>query len=101
MILYNITYTVATDIEDDFVSWMKTIHIPDVFATGLFTEHRFYRLMNSTNDGFTNYSIQFFAESTAKLIEYENRYANALRYETQARYGEKALAFRSLLEAVD
>jgi len=100
MILYNITYTVATDIEDDFVSWMKTTHIPDVFATGLFTEHRFYRLMNSTNDGFTNYSIQFFAESTAKLIEYENRYANALRYETQARYGEKALAFRSLLEAV-
>jgi hypothetical protein len=101
MILYNITYTVATDIEDDFVSWMKTTYIPDVFATGLFTEHRFYRLMNSTNDGFTNYSIQFFAESTAKLIEYENRFANALRYETQARYGEKALAFRSLLEAVD
>ncbi len=101
MILYNITYTVATDIEDDFVRWMKVTHIPDVFATGLFTEHRFFRLMNSTNDGFTNYSIQFFAESTAKLIEYENRFANALRYETQARYGEKALAFRSLLEAVD
>lgn len=100
MILYNITYTIATDIEDDFVSWMKTHHIPEIFATGLFTEHRFYRLMNSTNDGFTNYSIQFFAETTAKLIEYENRYANELRYQTQARYGEKALAFRSLLEAV-
>ncbi len=100
MILYNITYTVATDVEEDFVTWMKNDHIPDVFATGLFTEHRFYRLMNSTNDGFTNYSIQFFAESTSKLVEYESRFANALRYETQARYGEKALAFRTLLEAV-
>ena len=100
MILYNITFTVATEIEDDFVTWMKADHIPAIFATGMFTDHGFYRLMNSTADGFTNYSIQFFAESTAKLIEYENRFANALRYETQARYGEKALAFRSLLEAI-
>ncbi len=101
MILYNITFTVSTDIEEDFVVWMKNQHIPDIFATGLFSDHRFYRLMNSTNDGSTNYSVQFFAESTAKLIEYENRFANALRYETQARYGEKALAFRTLLESVD
>lgn len=100
MILYNITFTVSIEIEDDFVGWMKDTHIPDIFATGLFTDHKFYRLMNSIQDGSTNYSLQFFAESPAKLIEYENRFANELRYETQARYGEKAMAFRSLLELV-
>lgn len=100
MILYNITFTVAIEIEEDFVSWMKDTHIPDIFATGLFLEHKFFRLLNSPDDSVTNFSLQFYAENTQKLIEYEGRFAHALRYETQARYGEKALAFRTLLEAI-
>jgi hypothetical protein len=100
MILYNITFTVANEIEEDFVQWMKDKHIPDIFATGLFTEHKFFRLLNSPDDNVTNYAIQFFAENTKKLIEYEARFAHELRFETQARYGEKAIPFRTLMESV-
>lgn len=100
MILYNITYTVSHSVEEDFVKWMKETHIPDVFATGIFTGHKFYRLLNSADDEATNYSIQFFAESTAKLVEYERLYAQELRVRPQVRYGEKALAFRTLLQEV-
>jgi hypothetical protein len=101
MILYNITFTVSNEIEEDFVQWMKSTHIPDIFATGLFTDHKFFRLLNSPDDNVTNYSVQFFAENTKKLIEYESKYAHPLRYETQARYGEQAIAFRTLMESVD
>lgn len=100
MILYNITYTVAHAVEEDFVAWMRGTHIPDVFATGLFTDHKFYRLLNSADDESTNYSIQFFAESTAKLVEYERKFAQELRIKPQIRYGEKAMAFRTLLQEV-
>lgn len=100
MILYNITYTVAHSVEEDFVKWMKETHIPDVFATGIFTDQKFYRLLNSADDQSTNYSLQFFAESTAKLVEYERLYAQELRVQTQIRYGEKAMAFRTLLQSV-
>ncbi|MEN2280669.1 DUF4286 family protein [Algoriphagus sp. SE2] len=100
MILYNITFTVNNEIEEDFVQWMKDTHIPDIFATGLFLEHKFFRLLNSPDDSVTNYSLQFFTENTQKLIEYESRFAQALRYETQARYGEKAIPFRTLMELV-
>ncbi|WP_268033411.1 DUF4286 family protein [Algoriphagus sp. PAP.12] len=100
MILYNITFSVANEIDEDFVAWMKETHIPEIFATGLFVEHKFFRLLNSPDDSSTNYSVQFFAESTNKLIEYENRFANALRNQTLQRYGEKALAFRTLLESI-
>lgn len=100
MILYNITFTVNNEIEEDFVQWMKETHIPDIFATGLFLEHKFFRLLNSPDDNVTNYSLQFFTENTQKLIEYESRFAHALRYETQARYGEKAIPFRTLMELV-
>ena len=59
MILYNITTNVTSEIEEDFVNWMKTTHIPEVMQTGIFLEHRFYKLLHDSEDGSTNYSIQF------------------------------------------
>jgi hypothetical protein len=100
MILYNITFTVNNEIEEDFVQWMKDTHIPDIFDTGLFLEHKFFRLLNSPDDSITNYSLQFFTENTGKLIEYEKSFAHPLRFQTQARYGEKVMAFRTLMELV-
>ncbi|MDF2156368.1 DUF4286 family protein [Algoriphagus sp. CAU 1675] len=98
MILYNITINVASDIEEDFIQWMKSTHIPEVMATGIFTEHKFLRLLHESEDGSTNYAIQYFTHSLDHMQEYENKYAASLRAKTQERYKDKALAFRTLLE---
>lgn len=100
MILYNITINVTSDIEQDFISWMKSTHIPEVLATGMFVEHRFYRLLHESEDGSVNYSIQFFTETMEKMMEYERNHAPALRTKTRERYQDKAVSFRSLLEAI-
>lgn len=100
MILYNITINVTSDIEQDFISWMKSTHIPEVLATGMFVEHRFYRLLHESEDGSINYSIQFFTETMEKMMEYERIHAPALRTKTRERYQGKAVSFRSLLETI-
>jgi hypothetical protein len=100
MILYNITTNVTPDIENDFVEWMKSTHIPEVMKTGIFVEHKFYKLLHDSEDGSVNYSIQFFTESMEKMMEYENHHAPALRAKTLNKYQDKALSFRSLLETV-
>lgn len=100
MILYNITINVTSDIEQDFISWMKSTHIPEVLATGMFVEHRFYRLLHESEDGSINYSIQFFTETMEKMMEYERIHAPALRTKTRERYQDKAVSFRSLLETI-
>ena len=100
MILYNITINVTSDIEQDFISWMKSTHIPEVLATGMFIEHRFYRLLHESEDGSINYSIQFFTETMEKMMEYERNHAPALRTKTRERYQDKAVSFRSLLETI-
>lgn len=100
MILYNITTNVTADIEEDFISWMKSIHIPEVMETGIFVEHRFYKLLHDSEDGSINYSIQFFTESMEKMMEYEKTHATALRIKTKERYQDKAVSFRSLLQTV-
>ena len=100
MILYNITINVTSDIEQDFISWMKSTHIPEVLATGMFIEHRFYRLLHESEDGSINYSIQFFTETMEKMMEYERNHAPTLRTKTRERYQDKAVSFRSLLETI-
>ncbi len=100
MILYNITVNVTSDIEQDFISWMKSTHIPEVLGTGLFVKHRFYRLLHESEDGSVNYSVQFFTETMDKMMEYERNHAPALRTKTRERYQDKAVSFRSLLETI-
>jgi hypothetical protein len=100
MILYNITINVSPDIEQDFIAWMKSTHIPEMMETGIFDEHKFFRLIHDTEDGSTNYCIQLFTESLKLMMEYESKHAAALRAKTQARYKDKAIAFRTLLETI-
>ncbi|MBA4300938.1 MAG: DUF4286 domain-containing protein [Cyclobacterium sp.] len=100
MILYNITINVSPDIEQDFILWMKGTHIPEVMETGIFHEHKFFRLIHDTDDGSTNYCIQFFTESLKLMMEYESKHAPGLRTKTQSRYKDKAIAFRTLLETI-
>lgn len=100
MILYNITINVTAEIEEDFISWMKTTHIPEVLNTGIFHDHKFFRLLHDSEDGSTNYCIQYFTESIEKMMEYEKQHAALLRAKTQERYKDKAVAFRTLLETI-
>jgi hypothetical protein len=100
MILYNITINVSPDIEQDFILWMKTMHIPEVLETGIFHEHKFFRLIHDTDDGSANYCIQYFTDNLKLMMEYESKHAPGLRAKTQARYKDKAIAFRTLLETI-
>lgn len=100
MILYNITFNVTPEIEEDFLNWMKTIHIPEVLQTGIFHEHKFFRLLHDSEDGSTNYCIQYFTESIEQMMQYEKHHASLLRAKTQERYQDKAIAFRTLLETI-
>lgn len=100
MVLYNITINVSPDIERDFIDWMKTIHIPEVMETGIFYDHKFFRLIHDTDDGSTNYCIQYFTDSLKLMMEYESKHAPGLRAKTQERYKDKAIAFRTLLETI-
>ncbi|MBN7809747.1 DUF4286 family protein [Algoriphagus sp. H41] len=100
MILYNITINVTPDIEEDFISWMRDTHIPEVLSTGIFSEHKFFRLLHESEDGSTNYCIQYFTNSMEQMMEYEKKHAALLRAKTQERYRDKAVAFRTLLESI-
>jgi hypothetical protein len=100
MILYNVTVNLDPSIHEDWLQWMKTKHIPDVLATGMFTENRFLRVLSTEEgEGFT-YSIQYTALSMEHYERYRAEFAPALQAEHTARYRDQFVAFRTLLEWV-
>ena len=101
MILYNVTLKVDNDIHDDWLKWMKIIHIKDVLLTGLFVDCRMSRMLFIDDTEGPTYSIQYRLENLKKLQTYQDQFAAALQKDHQQRYGDKVVAFRSVMEVVD
>jgi len=101
MIVYSVTVNVEEEINLDWLSWMKNKHIPDVMATGIFTEYRILKVL-SRNDGEegSSYNIQYSCPSMADLHQYQALHAPRLQKEHNDRYENKFVAFRTLLEKV-
>ena len=99
MIIYNVTVKISNLKHDDWVEWMKTKHIPDVMATGKFTQFTFSKVLIEDEEG-TNYSIQYHCQSLETLEDYQNNFAPKLQEEHTTRYKEEFVAFRTLLEIV-
>ena len=100
MILYNVTVNIEKESEAEWVIWMKETHIPDVLATGMFLENRFYRILHDNEDGSTNYSVQYFTDSMEKIMEYQQSFAAKLQEDVNRKFGDSLVVFRTLLETV-
>lgn len=85
----------------EWLQWMQDVHIPEVMATGCFLSYRILKVLTNANDDEgVNYSIQYDAASMADYERYREQFAPAMQQQTKARYGERVLAFRTLLEVV-
>ncbi|MCI5057966.1 MAG: DUF4286 family protein [Flavobacteriales bacterium] len=99
MIVYNVTVKIDKSVHDDWLKWMKEVHIPDVMSTGYFLENNMFKIMVDDEDG-VNYSIQYTCSNMEDLMEYQEKHAPALQNEHTERYKNKYVAFRTLLEKV-
>lgn len=101
MILYNVTVKVNREIHNDWLGWMKAIHIPDVMDTGLFEAYKLCKLLfTDETDGIT-YAIQYACKDLQTLEQYQKEFAPKLQKEHAERYKDKYVAFRTLLEIVE
>lgn len=99
MILYNVTINVDPDIHDEWLAWMKEVHIPEVLATGLFTENKIFRIHGEEDEGNT-YSIQYYCDCMDDYEKYQREHAPRLQEEHTSKYKDKFVAFRTILEEV-
>ena len=99
MIIYNVTINIENDVREEWLQWMKQKHIPDVMATGYFTENKICKVLVDEEQG-TTYSIQYTCANLEDLEEYRRDHAPRLQKEVNDKYANKFVAFRTVLEVV-
>lgn len=99
MIIYNVTINIENDVREEWLQWMKEVHIPDVMNTGYFIENKICKVLIDEEQG-TTYSIQYTCETMEKLQEYQQHHSPRLQKEVAHRYANKFVSFRTVLEIV-
>jgi len=98
MIIYNVTVGVDKSIEHEWLMWMKNVHIPNVMQTGKFVSHRILKVLTHDDPQSVSFAIQYSASSMDILQQYLDVHAPVLRKEVQDKFGDKQLAYRTILE---
>lgn len=99
-VLYNVTVSIDATCEQDWLDWMRTIHVPQVMATGCFLESRLSRV-NGEEEGGATYAITYVAYSQEHLDRYSAEFAPALQSDHAQRYNGRFAAFRTTLSVID
>ncbi|MCS7073027.1 MAG: DUF4286 family protein [Bacteroidia bacterium] len=101
MIIYSVTVSVLPEISEEWLQWMKEVHIPEVLSTGHFLSYRMMRLLSpESEDGSETFNIQYECESVLSLEHYLNEHAPKLQAKHQMRYENQFVAFRTVLQLV-
>lgn len=87
-------------VEQEWLQWMKSKHIPDVLATGCFVKHNMVKVLNEEEGGCT-YSIQYHFKNMNDYENYRMNFAPALQKEHTEKYSGKFAAFRTLLQIIE
>lgn len=101
MIVYNITLKIHESIKNEWLAWAQEVHIPEVMGTGYFSQSRLLRLLEIDDSEGPTYAIQFTAESKATYNAYIEKHAPEMRQRSFDKWGDKFIAFRSLMQIVD
>lgn len=101
MIVYNLTLKVEPAIEAEWVRWQKNEHIPEVMTSGQFTDYKFYRLLDQDESDGITYVVQYFATDIHHYNKYIDSFAPDLRKKALNKWGDKFIAFRTVMQIVN
>lgn len=101
MYIYNVTIKVEHAIAANWLQWLKEIHIPEVVGTGCFTSASILELIENADEEGLTYAIQYQAPSKVEYERYLATYAEPLRLKSYEKWGDRFIAFRTLMKIVD
>jgi hypothetical protein len=100
MIIYNVTTKVEHSVAEGWLTWLQNEHIPDIIATGCFTHAVILHLLEADDIEGITYAVQYHSANKALYDRYLEQYADEIRGKAMNKWGNKFIAFRSLMEVV-
>jgi hypothetical protein len=99
MITYNVTVSVEASITSDWLNWMKMEHIPEVMACGIFIKAQINRVI-AEGDSNNTFAIAYICAGMRDLHQYQIKFSAEFQQKHRARYGDKAVAFRTIMQTI-
>ncbi len=100
MYIYNVTTNIDETIHEQWLSWMKETHIPEVLATGKFLSAKICKVLVEEEMGGFTYAVQYTTVDKETLQSYYEEFAPALRQKAQKLFSDKFVSFRTELEVI-
>lgn len=100
MIIYNVTVKVDHSIAGEWLEWLKTEHIPDIISTGCFTHARVLHLLEQDDSEGITYAVQYHADNKDMYDRYINEFSDDMRKKGMDKWGNRFIAFRSVMQVV-
>lgn len=100
MIIYNVTTNIDKAVHEQWILWMKETHIPNVLATGKFTNAKMCKVLVEEDMGGVTYSVQYSVLNRETLDKYYAEDADRLRGEVTKHFPNKFVSFRTELEII-
>ncbi|MEP7110370.1 MAG: DUF4286 family protein [Ferruginibacter sp.] len=101
MIIFNVTTKVHSTIQNDWLTWLKEEHIPDIMNTGCFTRAVILQLLETDETEGPTYAIQYHAENKALYNRYIENFSVILLQKSFDKWGDQFASFPSVLQVVN
>jgi len=101
MIIYNVTLKVDKSVAGEWLRWMKEEHIDEMMQTGLFSDYRMCRLMEQDEQEGVTYVVQYHTDSIENYQSYLNEHSQKMRQHGLSKFGDKIVAFRTVMEVIN
>ena len=100
MFVYNITIKISPEIESEWIKWQQEEHIPEVMSSKLFSDNKFFRLLELDESDVITYVVQYFASSRENYNQYIKTFAPQLRKKAFEKWGDRFIAHLTIMELV-
>jgi hypothetical protein len=100
MYIYNVTIKIDKTIRTEWLQWMTNEHLPEVLQTGMFMSYKLVELLEPVDEEGYTFSAQYHCVSLQSYEQYIKEFAPLLRERGFQLFGNKFIAFRSLLQTI-
>lgn len=101
MYLYNVTYKINLEIEEAWLQWMRSTHIPKVVRVGNFLGHRICKLLGvDESDGIT-YAIQYLVPDIPTFQTFRKEHLDEMKEAHQKQFASQYVSFSTVLEIIE
>jgi hypothetical protein len=83
---------------EGWLAWQMDEQIPAILKTGLFDSHQLFHLLDQDEEEGPTFVIQFFTSHLERYEQYIIEFAPAIQQAAWDKWGDRFIAFRTLME---